>query len=221
MVHVTNRTFRTGAKPYKVVNQVLPEELPITLEELKSWAKIFNSREDDKLISIIKGVTLEAERYTHRTFIIKEFETKRDIFGDVDESPAPGYPHKSNPIVLRRSPFVDIESITYVKDGVEQSIPLIQIAEKNCYSQIFPDVNESWPSFDEGVVYPITVNFTAGYATDSTGMPEDLKIALLTHATFIYKNPGDCNNGSCSCAYAPATAKAVYDQYRILEFRAF
>ena len=219
-------TFSTGAKPYVVVNQPSPIVWPITVDELKLWAKIFNSAQDGLLQTIINGVTLQAERYTKKSFITKEYETKRDVFGDLDESPNPGFTNLNNcPVVLRRSPFVKVESITYISDGSPVVMPEAdyQVATKEAYSQVYTTDSSSWPTIDTDVVQPITINFKAGFGETADDVPDDIKDAILAHATAVYKNSGDCSSGaaSCSCRFAPPEAMAVYNSYRILEFRAF
>ncbi len=215
--------YRTGAKPY-VVTTPNPN-LVISVADFKLWAKVFNDLEDAIIEQIIQGVTLQAEKYTHRVFLTTEFETKRDVFGDVDESPNPYYVGLNNaPIVPRRSPFHDLVSIEYVDTGgATQTLSGTQLAFKESYSEIYPAGGDCWPGVDCDTVHPITIKFNAGYGDTGADIPEDLLNALLAHMTSVYKNRGDCSNMSarCSCKFAPAESMAVYDQYRILEFRAF
>jgi uncharacterized phiE125 gp8 family phage protein len=208
----------TGAQPYDLTAPVT--DYPITLAELKVWLKITGTEEDALLQSIIAGVTLEAEKYTKREFITKSFETYRDVFGDPEESPSPiGCNFFELPIVIRRSKLQDVTSIEYLKDGSFITLDPSEyfIVNKDAFSQIAPI--DQWPIPTQRQ-QAIKIVFNAGYG-DADDVPQDIKNALLAHATAVYTNRGDCDNGSssCSCNFAPSEAMSVYNQYRIIDFR--
>lgn len=213
--------FSTGAQPYNLISEVT--EYPITVAEFKQWAKINNSVEDSLIQRIIAGVTLEAEKYTKRDFILKVYQTFRDRFGDVDESPSPvPVQTTDHPVVLRRSPFDQVVLIVYQSDGQPVNMDLndVRVVQKDSFSQIVP-VN-SWPTVDL-IPQAIEIQFQAGYGS-AADVPSDIKNALLAHATAVYFNRGDCSDGSgvsCSCKFAPPESISVYNQYRIVDFRAF
>lgn len=214
--------YATGQQIYDVI--VSAASSPISVSELKLFAKISGTGEDALLQQIIDGVTLEAERYTKRVFVQRTFRTWRDSLGDFGETPAyvcappMRYPYSQSgaPIVLRRSPLVSVSSVKYYSAGVltTMSSALYQVVKKPAYSFIAPLSDAGWVTVDNRL-QAVEIDFVAGYAT----VPADIKNALLAHATSVYQNRGDCDSGgSCSCSFAPSVSLAVYQQYRILDF---
>lgn len=215
--------YATGQQVYNVT--VAPTEQPITVDELKLYAKISGTAEDALLAQIIKGVTLSAERYIKQDFITRTYRTFRDVFGDRADSPAYfGYPaHTCSqsfgkaPIALRRSPVGSIVSVKYYSGGALATVDAADyyLVVKPSYAMIAP-VSE-WPTPDLRM-QAVQIEFTAGYGAASV-IPADIKDALLAHATSVYQNRGDCDSGgSCECKFAPAVSMAVYNGYRIIEF---
>jgi len=213
------------AQPYEVITP--PAELPVSIQEFKSWAKITSSHDDALIQRIIEGVTDEAEKYTKRDFVEREYETFRNVFGDIEESPVRGcgrYIHLPNrtPVTLRRSKLLSVTGIEYEKDGNVTIFPLsdIRTIKKDAFSQIVPKQSSHW-AIPDPEPQSIRITFTAGYGT-AADVPAALKNAILAHSTAVYQNRGDCDDGSggsCSCKFAPAEALSVYNQYRIIDFR--
>ena len=73
------------SQPYIVIEP--PTEYPISVADFKLWSKVTGTADDPIIDRLIKGVTLEAERYTKREITKKTFRTYRDIFGDLEETP--------------------------------------------------------------------------------------------------------------------------------------
>lgn len=216
----------TGSQPYILAEQ--PIELPITLAELKAWLKITNNAQNTLLINIIKAVTLSAEAYTKRDFIVKNYITYRDFFGDIGENPAYDfYPaqianiENNWPITIRKSPFNELEQIEYIdKDNQDQVFDnqKLYVINKESYSQIGSMGRLNWPAVTHDRQQAVKLSFSAGYGATSADIPEDIKQALLAHAAYVFKNRGDCSSSSCDCSTAPSTALATYNQYRIIDF---
>lgn len=217
------------SQPYKVLpvygpetNDPVPPFLPVSVAEFKLWAKISGSAEDSLIEGIIRGVTLEVEKYTKREINLKTFQTFRNNFGDVNETPIrdPIY-FPEAPVTLRRTPLHSITSVSYLSGGVMVALDLddIDIVESPDFSSFVPATGKTWVVPDRRP-QAIAIEFTAGYA-DAASVPSDLKVALLTHITSVYQNRGDCDSGggSCSCKFAPGQSMAVYNQYRIIDFR--
>lgn len=217
--------YATGQQIYEVITPAA--ETPISVTDLKLYAKINGTAEDALLAQIIAGVTLEAERYTKREFVTRTYRTYRDQLGDFGEQPAyvsaPPMRYRNwrgrEPIVLRRSPLLAISSIKYYLSGVLTTISSAdyQIVKKPAFSFVIPVGDSVWPSVDIRL-HGVVIEFTAGYGAASA-VPADIKNALLAHATQVYQNRGDCDSGgSCACNFAPSVALMVYQQYRIMDF---
>lgn len=212
------------SQPYRTIP--LPEEatsfLPVSVADFKLWAKISGTAEDALIETIIKGVTLEVEKYTKREITLKAFQTSRNNFGDVNETPIrePIY-FTDVPVTLRRTPLVAVTSISYLSGGSFVALDLddIEILESPDFYSLVPAAGKVWKAPDRRP-QSVVIEFTAGYP-DAASVPADLKTALLAHITSVYQNRGDCDSGggSCSCKFAPGQSMAVYNQYRIIDFR--
>lgn len=211
------------SQPYKVI----PLESPlvtfsaVSVADFKVWAKVSGAAEDALIQGIINGVTLEVEKYTKREITLKAFQTFRNNFGDVNETPIrdPVY-FAEAPVTLRRTPLQSITSISYLSSGVMVALDLddIDIVEGADFSSFIPAFGKTWV-FPDRRPQAVAIEFTAGYPS-AASVPADLKNALLAHITSVYQNRGDCDSGgSCSCKFAPGQSMAVYNQYRINDFR--
>lgn len=218
--------YATGQQLYDVT--IPASESPISVSELKLFAKISGTSEDALLQQIINGVTLEAERYTKLDFVSRTYKTFRDSFGDYAESPAyvcnppMRYRYSSNnaPIVLRRSPLQSVSLIQYYSGGVLTTLNVADymIVRKPAFSFVVPVGDALWPTPDDRM-QAVQITFVSGFGA-AAAVPADIKNALLAHATSVYQNRGDCNSGSssCACEFAPAVSLAVYNQRRIVDF---
>ena len=212
------------SQPYKRISLDSPLETfsPVSITDVKLWAKLSGSIEDALIQGIIDGVTLEVEKYTKREIALKAFQTFRNNFGDVNETPLrdPIY-FPETPVTLRRTPLHSITSVSYLSDGVSVAMDLddIDIVEGSDFSSFVPAAGKYWPIPDRRPQC-VAIEFVAGYEK-AASVPQDLKIALLAHITSVYHNRGDCDSGggSCSCKFAPGQSLAVYNQYRIEDFR--
>lgn len=219
----------TIQQPYELITPAA--ESPISLAEFKLWAKVTTSADDDLIQQIIDAVTREAEAYTKLDFVSKGYRTYRDYFGDEGESPARQdyyyagggyYAGNYQQITLRRSPLVSVDSITYLKSGVSTAFTDFYVVKKPSFSKVLPNTDTNFPTDADNRAQAITIDFTAGFGA-AADVPSDIKQALLAHATSVYQNRGDCDpaSGGCSCAFAPAQSLMVYNQRRIIDFRAY
>jgi uncharacterized phiE125 gp8 family phage protein len=210
------------SQPYVVIEP--PTEYPLSVADFKLWAKVTGTADDPIIDRLIKGVTLEAERYTKREITKKTFRTFRDIFGDLEETPVDyrsARYFEDVPVTIRRSPLLSITEITYNVAGVPIALDLddIDIVYSDDFSSLIPAIDKVWKQVDNRP-QSIKIEFEDGFET-AADVPSDLKNALLAHITAVYQNRGDCDSGgSCDCKFAPAEALAVYKQYRINDFRA-
>jgi uncharacterized phiE125 gp8 family phage protein len=62
----------------------------------------------------------------------------------------------------------------------------------------------------------LEINFTVGYGTNGSSVPEAIRLAILQYVTFLYENRGDFE-GSVA-PQPPSTLSALLDPYRILRF---
>ena len=213
------QNYATGAQPYELENAVT--KWPVLLADLRAFLKINNNREDDLLKALIESATGDAEAYSKKDFITKDYITYRDIFGDFGEKPlSVGYPavvpynfNSAAPIVLRKSPLVSITEISYLLNDVVTVLDdsTYRIVKKSAYSQIIPTGGLYWPTADF-TQQAITIKFKAGYGLDSKQTPADIKTAIMQIAANYYVNRGDFSDET---KVMPETARAILNRYTI------
>jgi uncharacterized phiE125 gp8 family phage protein len=165
-----------GNRAWKVTTEPLTE--PITKDEVKFYARLDGTYEDDFIDNIIKSVRISAERYMGRALITQSITMSMDWW--------PG-----EQVELPRPPLIDITSIkTIDEDGTETT-----------YSSdnYFIDTN-SEPGkvvIKNGVTFPenndryqggYQIIFRAGYGGDSSDVPEAIRTGLIAWVTWIYEN---------------------------------
>ncbi len=187
--------------------------LPISLGELCNHLKIAlpcdNSLET-YYQNLISAVIRFAEQYTWRDIQRKTWE----YFPEVLKTTLP----------LRKSPFREVDKIEVFSGGAFVAIDSgdYSIKKSNIYPCVVFDDDFECPDADN-VVQPYKVTFQTGYIdTDSDVLNPDLKLALLGIIASLNQYRGDCIGPAstecfCSLSNVPPQAKAILDQYRILE----
>lgn len=211
-------TAHTRAYTYKVIAG--PDELPVTLQQVKDQLRIFDDDNDDLLTLYIEAATEYAEQFTRIDFITRTYETFRDFF--------PGalnyygyyaiYPYYSGNIgfEIRRSPLQSVEKIEYYSQGVltlvDPSIYYNTLQQE--YSVILSKDDEFWPNDADEQLQTILITFKNGIGDTSDDIPANIQLAIMQIVTAMYENRGDC--AVCDCAqFAPATAMHLLKQIRI------
>lgn len=175
------------------------------LSLIKEHLKLDSSdTSQDSYLSLIGDAAFKfAENYTRRTFLTTVFETKRDNFN-------------VRYFELNRSPLQEVNSITYIKDNITETLPadFYQVITREFYSEIHHACDKQWPHLGCCNRNNITINFSAGYADSFSGLDPNLKIAMLNHVAKLYESRGDCDSSGCSQSL-PSTSKLLYDQLKI------
>ena len=213
--------FAGRAYTYKVINT--PDTSPVSLAEVKSFAKITTNSDDPLICMMIESATAYAEKLTRRDFITRTYRTFRDSFpGDFHGQYLSGLQVNhlngagNHGFEIRRSPLQSIESVKYTDTvGAVIVIPTTDYYAtlEEDYSTLLTQIGKSWPSDALDQLQAITIEFKTGFGDDAADVPSDIKQALLMHATFLYENRGDC--GCDDGANIPPAAKRIYLQNRI------
>lgn len=192
--------IRKKAFTYNV--STAPVNKPVTLVEVKVHLKIdaADATQDDYLNLLIDMARDFGEKYTKRTFINTGFTTFRDDFNDS--------------FLLRRSKVSAITSIKYLIAGVltTLSTDVYNFTDVTGFSEIFLKVDQVFPTDVDQAPQAVEIIFTAGYGSNTTDVPADVKFAMLNHIADLYSNRGDCGDGSA----VSGTVKSLYDKIKII-----
>jgi len=202
---------RAKAHTYVVITP--PATTPISMATAKAYLKITTTDDDDLITALITAATDFAEKYIKKDLITKTWKTFRDDFF-FDE------------IILRRSPLQTVDRFEYLVATVLTPVPSTDFYNtvETDYSRIALEDGERFPTDGDVRLQSIEIDFKTGFGDTEADIPEDIKTGLLAHIAMLFENRGDCFD--CGCAVAPKIAAslplqsaAIYNQYRILDFK--
>lgn len=187
-----------------------PVGLPVTLDELKDYARIDFDDDDAFLTAALTAATDLVEKFTNRWLIERSAD---GFFPAFDCSRFEKYVF----LEVRKSPLKSISSVSISDGSVYQVMTDYILKNKSGYSRIlFNDYfnNISYNS-EDNLPYFAKVSFVAGYG-DADAVPEALKTAILAMANYIYENRADCvcDDGSIS-ATMPKEVRLMAGPYVI------
>jgi uncharacterized phiE125 gp8 family phage protein len=167
-----------------LVTAPAPLRGPVTVAEMKDWARV-DGNDDDRLLSeLLTAATKAAELYTQRALLTQTWNVTYDQFEAMFRVPL--------------GQLQSIPSITYVDlNGDTQTVTstIYRVDTTTEPGRITESQNQSWPTAD-CVTNAVTVQFTAGYGTEAD-VPQDIKHAIMAGASARY----NCREGSYPDAF--------------------
>lgn len=156
--------------------------LPVDLAETKLFMKVTGSSEDALITSLLKDAEDWFERFTNVTLLTTQFKTFRDDF--------------SNFLELRRNPFVSLDSVKFLKDGVLTTFDLANIVTTRTqpYRVIALKENKVFPQSEDLQPSAVEIEFTAGFGATEAAIPIGIKAILKRLTLFYFENRGDCGD---------------------------
>jgi uncharacterized phiE125 gp8 family phage protein len=146
---------------------VAPTEEPVTLAEAKLHLRVEHDAEDMLITSLIVTARQAAESRTGRALISQQWRLTRSHFEDCIDLPYP--------------PLITIDAITYLdSDGTRQTLASseYQAIIDTLIGRVQPAYGLSWPVVRE-MPGSIRVDFTAGYGTSASSVPQAIKSWML------------------------------------------
>jgi len=185
-----NRSWRVTTKPTIE---------PISVDEVKLFARIDGTDEDDLIASFIESARLACENYLCRTLIEQTITLKMDYWADTQ-------------IELPRPPLI---SITEVETLDESNVATVYSSD-NYYSIIEDDL--SLLCIKKGYSIPentardfggFQVRYKAGYGSTASSVPAPIREALKFWVTHMYESRTVLDT-------PPFEAMAILDRYRVM-----
>lgn len=176
-----------------------PSIEPLTSAETVSYLRVDDGVDTTLISNLIKASRIWTENYTNRTLINTVYKLSLDGVGYYDVPIKEGIytgaykvPYLDY-LELPRSPVSAVSSIVYYDDSDNQST----WASSNYYvdtvrepARVVLRDGGTWPT-DLRNANGIEVNYTAGYGTATTDVPEAIRVAMLEHISFLYEHRGD------------------------------
>jgi uncharacterized phiE125 gp8 family phage protein len=172
-----------------------------TLSEVKNYLKVDTSADDTLITTLLQSAREVAERYLNQALITQTITEKLDRL--------------NNPtIYLSISPVIAVTSLQY-KDGVN-SLQTYDAANYVVDTFLKPGrlalaYGSTWPTL-YGNINDVTITYTAGYGTEPSGVPMQIRQAVLMMVADGYDNREDY------VKKLPTASEYLLDQYRVQLF---
>jgi len=167
---------------WKITTQ--PANEIFTLQEVKDYLKVDDSTEDALITTLLQSARQAAERYLNQALITQTITEKLDRL-------------QLSTIYLSVSPVISASN--YVVDTFEKPARLSLAYGK------------TWPTL-YGNINDVTITYTAGYGSESSAVPGQIKQAILLMITDAYDNRQDY------VKKLPTASEYLLDQYRVQLF---
>ena len=198
---------------------------PITLEEVKGALRIDESSDDDLIAVMITAARTAAEDYTRRAFITQTYKmyldnlprgNKEAWWDGVRQLPVTEISGQTS-LELPKPPLI---SVTHLKSYSDTDVATTFSTGSYYVSTYAGDfaangaitlrVGAAWPAFVR-LKDGIEIQFVCGYGANRFDVPQQIRMALIQEACFLYENRGSCDMGSIQSP----VAKRLLDSFRI------
>jgi hypothetical protein len=199
-----------------------PDKEPVTLANVKSWARIDDPNDDTIIMGLISTARTAAEEYIRRSLITQTWKLTLDLspsrFGrdfqeGVYQMPVSelygGLPRQ---IALPKIPVQSVNSIT--------TYSLDNTASTFGRSNYFLDAASGRVTLNFGCIWPANlraaaacvISYTAGYGDAPSDVPSPIKQAIMIHVATLYEQRGE----SADAMSLPPGSKQLLNQYRVM-----
>jgi len=196
---------------------------PVTVAEFRSFARIDDGVDTTLLGVLIGASTKWCEEYCNRAFITRTLRLSLDAISEIDVPlhegfrEGPYHIYMKNYIELPKPPAVSVTSVVYFDDSDNQST----WATSNYYvdnvsepARIVLRDGGTWPT-DLRNANGLQVNYTAGYGTSTTDVPEAIRVAIQQYALNMYEHRGDDEGRALN---APLLVQNLLQPYKITRY---
>jgi len=193
----SDKHLRDYNQDWKVTTS--PSIEPITNDEVKLYARIDGSSEDNLIDSFIEAVRGATEKFLGRALI------NQSITVSMDNWPA-------SPIELPRPPLVSITEVRTVGEDLSESV----YSSDNYYARTNPEPGELVIKFEK--TDPINtdryfggyeIEFIAGYGDTADDVPQAIKLGMIMWVADVYEN-------RVPISEPPGIVKTIMAPYRVI-----
>jgi len=204
------------SQPPSLVTTVTgPAIEPVTVAEVKAYARIDGSDDDAHIAGWIETARTAAESYTKRSFITRTLKLSMDNAGCGRSEWNPGYyqlpvnyfdGYLPSKLELPQGPVIGVTSVTTYDTLNDPTL-----YESTRYSvfgdRIVLNSGETWPSGLRST-NATEIIYTAGHGPAATDVPRPIRTAIIMHAAQMY-------DGQCGCEMSDA-CRMLLQPYRVM-----
>lgn len=196
--------------------------LAVSVSELEDWLKIPSGDETANLTIMIKSAISQIEKYLGCCLITQSFQISLDewpmqstpwwsgvrhgAIGDLNNS------GRAGDIEIPRFPLQSVDAISV--DGSAITVTDYFIVDTSQqYGRLVLKRGETFPPVTSLSANSILITYTSGFGNAATDVPDDLRLAVLQMAAFMFEHRGD----GCSAqdAFRESGAKEMCKMYKI------
>jgi uncharacterized phiE125 gp8 family phage protein len=144
-----------------------PAALAVSLALAKANLRVDTSDDDTLIAAWINGISAHAEHYMQRSIINQTWRVTLDSFPDAVKL---CYPPISAVSFVK---YYDADDVLQTLDPTDY---IVDTASEPGY--VVPAPNKAWPN-TYGKINAVQVQYVAGYGTDDTATPNDIKLYIL------------------------------------------
>ena len=200
-----------------------PSIEPVSLLEAKEYMKVDDDNDDLEILAFIKAARIYVENYTGRFFITRTVRQFLDGYTPAMDSYWEGT--RTTPIVkfssyieLAAVPAVSVSSVKYYDDADNEGT----WDTSNYYVDAASDLGKivlrdggTFPT-DLRTVNGLEINYTAGYGTSASDVPDVIKSAIRQYMLYLYEHRGDFERYPAPSP--PNVLKVLLDPYKVMRF---
>jgi uncharacterized phiE125 gp8 family phage protein len=169
-----------------------------TLQEVKDYLKVDDSTEDTLIGTLLESARQAAESYLNQALITQTITEKLDRL-------------QLSTIYLSVSPVISVSSFQYAdSNNSTQTFDAANyvVDTFNKPARLSLAYGKSWPTL-YGNINDVTITYTAGYSSEPSGVPAQIRQAILLMVTDAYDNRQDY------VKKLPTASEYLLDQYRV------
>jgi len=194
-----------------------PAVEPVTLDEVKAWAKIDAADEDALLTSLVAAAREAAEQYLRRALISQTVRLTLDLDGcgvhlseGVYDLPVSAiYGGLPTVVELPRAPVSSITSVvTYDLDNAPGTFAASNYSLNADGNRFVLASGATWPS-NLRPVAACAITYVAGYGDAASAVPQSIRTGILMHAQTMYDGRIVCD--------MPENCQRLLRPYRVLD----
>ena len=178
-----------------------PVNEPWTLSDVKNYLKVDTSADDTLITTLISAARQAAESYLNMALITQTVTEKLDRLN-------------SPTLYLSVSPVISVSNFQYAdSQNTTQTF-----ASTNYVVDTFSKparlslaYGKTWPTL-YGNINDVTITYTAGFGTEASGVPTQIRQAMLMMIADSYDNREDY------VKKMPTASQYLLDQYRVQYF---
>lgn len=178
-----------------------PVNEPWTLSDVKNYLKVDTSADDTLITTLISAARQAAESYLNMALITQTITEKLDRLN-------------SPTLYLSVSPVISVSNFQYAdSQNTTQTFASTNYVV-DTYSKparLSLAYGKTWPTL-YGNINDVTITYTAGFGTEASGVPTQIRQAMLMMIADSYDNREDY------VKKMPTASQYLLDQYRVQYF---